>query len=111
MAKTVRGPSSALDGNAAHMIFEWDEEKSRTTFDIRQFDFAFAVRVFVDSRRLERIDRRQDYGEERRQTIGEIDGKTYLVVFTQRKNAIRIISARRAHDNEDAAYRKDQVWR
>jgi uncharacterized protein len=93
------------------MLFEWDEEKSRQTFARRQFDFAFPARVFADSLRLERIDRRRDYGEERRQTIGEIEGKTYLVAFTQRGTAIRIISARRAHDNEDAAYRKGKAWR
>ena len=89
------------------MLFEWDEEKSRQTFARRQFDFAFAARVFSDPLR----DRRRDYGEERRQTIGEIEGKTYLVAFTQRGTAIRIISARRAHDNEDAAYRKGKAWR
>jgi uncharacterized DUF497 family protein len=75
MAKDVRTSSRVLDGTAAHMLFEWDEEKSRQTFTRRQFDFAFAARVFADSHRLERIDRRRDYGEERWQTIGEIEGK------------------------------------
>lgn len=86
------------------MIFEWDESKSQATFAARGFDFAYAVRVFGDPRRLERIDDRKDYGEERRQTIGSIDGKTYFVVSTQRRSAIRIISASRAHDHEDRAY-------
>jgi hypothetical protein len=67
--------------------------------------------VFADERRLERVDRRRDYQEERRQTIGEIAGKTYFVVFTLRGEVIRIISARRAHDHEDQAYRKGKPWR
>lgn len=93
------------------MIFEWDETKSRRTYADRGFDFAHAVRVFADPYRLERLDRRRDYGEERRQTIGEVDGKTFFVVFTQRGEAVRIISARRAHDHEDQAYREGKAWR
>ena len=93
------------------MIFEWNEAKSRATFVNRGFDFAYAMRVFADPKRLERIDTRFDYGEERRQTIGAIDGKTYFVVFTPRSSVTRIISARRAHDHEDGAYRKGSAWR
>jgi uncharacterized protein len=86
------------------MIFEWDETKSRQTFVVRGFDFTYAARIFADERRLERIDDRRDYGEERRQAIGCIDGRIYLVVFTYRGSATRIISARRAHDHEEKAY-------
>jgi uncharacterized DUF497 family protein len=112
MANTPRRFIARLDGNAAHMIFEWDEVKSRKTFEHRELDFAYATRVFADSMRLERVDRRRDYdGEERRQTIGEIDGKTFLVAFTYRRDAVRIISARRAHDHEDRAYREGKAWR
>ena len=93
------------------MIYEWDEAKSRLTFDKRGFDFAYAVLVFADKRRLERVDNRRDYREERRQTIGMVEGKTYFVVFTVREEAVRIISARRAHDHEDQAYRQGAAWR
>ena len=100
-----------LDGIAAHMIFEWDDTKSRSTFRARGFDFAYAARVFADSRRLERLDSRNDYGEERRQTIDEVDGRIFFVAFTRRGGAIRIISARRAHDHEESAYREGKTWR
>jgi uncharacterized DUF497 family protein len=93
------------------MIFEWDEAKSEWTLKERGFDFDYAARVFEDGRRLERIDHRRDYREERRQTIGEVEGRTYFVVFTVRDDAIRIISTRRAHDHEDRAYRKGETWR
>ena len=93
------------------MIFEWDETKSRLTFSERGFDFAHAALVFSDKRRLERIDRRREYGEERRQTIGEVAGKTFFVAFTVRGDVVRIISARRAHDHEDTAYRQGKIWR
>ena len=93
------------------MIFEWDAAKSRQTLERRELDFAYATRVFADPMRLERIDRRHDYGEERRQTIGEIDGKTFLVAFTYRRDAVRIISARRTNIYEERAYREGKAWR
>jgi uncharacterized DUF497 family protein len=93
------------------MNFEWDEAKSRQNFERRGFDFAHAARVFDDRRRLERADTRRDYGEERRQTIGAIDDKTFFVVFTRRRTTVRIISARRAHDHENRAYREGTTWR
>lgn len=87
------------------MDFEWDSAKSEATLRSRGFDFRFASYVFFDPFRIEREDLRRDYGERRHQTIGEIDGLTYFIVFTKRGHRIRIISARRAHDNEDRAYR------
>ena len=93
------------------MIFEWDEAKSHAALKTRGFDFAYAALVFADDHRLERLDRRRDYGEERRQTIGEIEGRTYFVVFTIRDQVVRIISARRAHDHENQAYHEGKPWR
>jgi len=93
------------------MIFEWNETKSQWTLKERGFDFAFMAQVFEDKRRLERVDGRRDYGEERRQTIGEVDGEVYFVAFTVRDNVVRIISARKAHDHEEGAYRQGSIWR
>lgn len=92
------------------MIFEWDETKSRRCFAERGFDFAHASLIFADEDRVERMDRRRDYGEERWQTIGEVGGKIYFVVFTYRGEAIRIISARRAHEQEERVYREGKAW-
>ena len=91
------------------MDFEWDRAKSDATFDLRGFDFAYSARVFVDEFRLEHEDLRRDYGERRYQTIGEIEGRTYFVVYTVRGRQLRIISARRAHKHEDRAYRQSQI--
>jgi uncharacterized DUF497 family protein len=35
-----------------------------------------------------------------------LEGREVTVVFTRRDGGIRLISARRAHDNERRAYRK-----
>jgi uncharacterized protein len=93
------------------MLFEWDDAKSEATLELRGFDFAYAALVFDDPRRIEREDVRKDYGEPRWQTIGEIEGRVFLVVYTSRHQSIRIISARRAHDNEEGSYRdKNQKY-
>jgi len=88
------------------MDFEWDQKKSDACFDDRGFDFAYVTAVFLDRRRLERVDDRKNYGETRFQTIGQISGKTYFVVYTVRRKRIRIISARRANAEEERAYRE-----
>jgi uncharacterized protein len=86
------------------MRFEWDEPKSDATFVNRGFDFAYAAMLFDDPYRIEREDVRRDYGEPRWQTIGEIEGRVFLLVYTLRDAVTRIISARRAHDNEAKEY-------
>lgn len=92
------------------MTFEWDAAKSDACFLERGFDFAFASYVFQDGRRIERRDTRRKYREIRFQTIGEIAGLTYFVVYTRRARVIRVISARRANADEDKAYREGGSW-
>ncbi|MFH1116234.1 MAG: BrnT family toxin [Pseudomonadota bacterium] len=90
------------------MEFEWDEAKSETCFTERGFDFAYAVRAFLDPNRVVRADDRWDYGEDRYQLVAAIEGRVFLVVYTVRGKTIRIISARKAnrrevHDYENAS--------
>jgi uncharacterized protein len=86
------------------MEFEWDEAKSDDCFAARGFDFAYAIRVFLDPHRMIRQDERKSYGEERYQLFGRIDERLFVIVFTYRSAAIRIISARKANAREVTAY-------
>ena len=86
------------------MKFEWDEAKSDACFRERGFDFAYAVRAFFDHDRQVRKDSRYNYGEERYQLTGNIEGRLFVVVYTPRHNAIRIISARKANQREVTQY-------
>ena len=86
------------------MEFEWDEAKDRACFERRGFDFAYAVRAFLDPHRIVARDRRWDYGEDRYRLLGTVDGRAYLLVCTVRGSAIRIISARKANPKEVADY-------
>ena len=86
------------------MEFEWDPAKSQWTLENRGFDFFRAARVFADPLRLDRIDTRRAYGEERRQTVGRVETSIYFVAYTIRGDNVRIISARIAHENEREDY-------
>ena len=86
------------------MEFEWDDDKSNACFLRRGFDFAYAVRVFFDPHRIVVQDRRWDYGEDRYRALGIVEERVYVVVYTVRGSAIRIISARKANSNEVGDY-------
>ena len=86
------------------MKFSWDETKSQACFNERGFDFEYAIAVFFDPNRLVMQDHRWDYGEDRFQLYGMIDGRVFLVVYTIRNSATRIISARKANQREVTQY-------
>ena len=49
-------------------------------------------------------DDRRDYGEDRFITIGFLDGRMVVLVWTPRNDNPRIISMRRANEREQALY-------
>lgn len=81
------------------MRFEWDRDKSERNQRERGFGFDFAALIF-EGETIEWLDDRQDYGETRVRTIGEADGLVLYVVFTDRGDMRRIISARLASREE-----------
>ena len=86
------------------MEFEWDDAKSDDCFARRDFDFTYAIRAFLDPHRIVVPDRRWDYGEDRYQLLGRIEGRVYILIYTFRGSAIRIISARKANRKEVRDY-------
>jgi len=86
------------------MNFKWDEDKSEACFRERGFDFAYAARAFFDPDRLVRADTRYSYGEERFQLMGKIESRLFVVIYTSRHEAIRLISARKANQREIRRY-------
>ena len=89
------------------MNFEWDLAKSNACQISRNFDFAYVISVFADPILFFERDQRWDYGEERFRAFGVIEEKVFVVVFTKRQKAIRIISARRANSREVKRYEKN----
>lgn len=86
------------------MTFDWDESKAAQNAVKHGVPLEYAVRVFLDERRLDAEDTRRDYGEERRFTLGEIEGRVYAVAYTVREKVIRLISARKANEREQKKY-------
>ena len=82
------------------MEFEWDEAKNSACFERRGFEFGYAVQAFLDPHRIVVKDRRWDYGEDRYRLLGTVDGRVYVLVYTVRGSAVRIISARKANRKE-----------
>ena len=90
------------------MIFEWDPAKARRNLAAHGVDFEDARRAVLDPFRLEIIDDRFEYGEERLQIIGASFGEVLFVVTVFRdENVCRIISARPATRKESQRYFAD----
>ena len=86
------------------MRFEWDERKAAQNIAKHGVPFDYAARVFLDPYRLDSEDKRRDYSEERRLTLGTIEGRLYAVAYTVRGPIIRLISARKANEREQRKY-------
>lgn len=87
------------------LAFEWDETKAEANWQRHGVSFELAQTVFRDVFAIERLDDREDYGEERFAIIGMAEGNVLLfVAYTERDERIRIISARRATQYEQADY-------
>ena len=89
------------------MEFEWDDAKSDDCFAHRGFDFAYAIRAFLDPNRIVGMDRRWDYGEDRYRLLGAIEGRVFVLIYAMRGAAIRIISARKANGREVREYEQN----
>ena len=86
------------------MDFEWDEAKSDRNLAERGFGYDLAALIF-DGLVIEWCDVREPWGEPRIVGVGAVEGVTLAVVYTDRGDVRRIISARRARKKEDELWR------
>jgi uncharacterized DUF497 family protein len=85
--------------------FEWHDAKAEANWRNHGVSFELAKTVFSDPFAIERVDAREDYGEERFVIIGMAEGQVLLfVAYTERHQRIRIISARRVTQYEQEDY-------
>ena len=87
--------------------FEWDDRKAADNYIKHGVTFEMACDVFKDAFAIERVDDREDYGEDRYAIIGMVDGRLLSVVYTMRDDVIRMISARGADPHEQRQYHED----
>lgn len=88
------------------MEFEWDEAKARTNIVKHGISFPDASRAFLDPFGIELLDE-DSRDEERTILLGMADGRILVVIFTERIERIRIISARRAMKHEKEYYYRE----
>jgi uncharacterized protein len=90
--------------------FEWDEDKAKTNDKKHGVAFKEASSVFADP--LAAIFTDEDYSAEELRAIivgHSEDGRLLLVSFTERGDAIRIISARQATPRERKNYEQRPI--
>jgi uncharacterized DUF497 family protein len=86
------------------VTYQWDPRKAAGNLKKHGVEFADVVGVFEDEFALWREDS-DDYGEERFVAVGrDFLGRLLVVTFMFRNNDIRIISARKATENERKTY-------
>ena len=86
------------------MEISYDPEKRSKTLAERGLDFEDAVQVFAATTFTVEDDRR-DYGEARFQTIGWLNSRLVMVVWTERGASRHIISMRKCNDREEKKFK------
>jgi uncharacterized DUF497 family protein len=85
------------------MKFEWDESKRDSNLIKHGVDFLLAVMLFDGRSVVTAPSRRR--AEERYMTTGVIAGRFFTAVWTWRGDAVRLISVRRARNEEEKSHR------
>ena len=89
--------------------FEWDEAKAQANLRKHKISFQQAQRVFDDIFAVVDQDLTEEYGESRFLATGMVNGLIITVVYTERGEKIRMISARRATAYEQREYYRSQA--
>ena len=87
---------------AGHPV-EWDENKNEINKRKHGISFETAALVFADTERIEYYDAKHSVDEDRFVVLGLV-GKVLYVVYTEREDASRLISARVATAAERRVY-------
>ena len=86
------------------MVFEWDEDKNTVNKQKHRISFETAAHVFEDPYYVEMYDfEHSGLEEDRYIAIGKVNDVLF-VVFTERSENIRLISARLATEMERRLY-------
>lgn len=85
------------------MKVSYDPKKRAKTLAERGLDFDDSVRVFAGPT-VEVFDDRRDYGEERYQTVGLLNDRLVMIVWTPRGEGRHIISMRKCNEREQEKF-------
>jgi uncharacterized DUF497 family protein len=89
--------------DAMNAEYEWSEDKRQTVMTEHRLDMIIVgPLVLADPDVIIVPDNRKDYGEDRFQAYGTVDGKHVCLCFTPRGDKIRLITVFKV---------KDKIWR
>ena len=84
-------------------IIEWDDRKAEINWKKHKVRFEDAALVFLDDNRYDDYDKIHSDDEDRTKVIGKV-GKILVVIYTERTDKLRLISARQANKRERNDY-------
>ena len=87
----------------AGLNFEWDDEKYKINIKKHGIRFETAARVFLDENLIDDYDFEHSEDEDRIKIVGMVE-KVLVVIYTERGEKLRIISARLANKRERNDY-------
>ena len=97
------GGSVTAEFELGDFKFEWDEEKAEINWQKHRVYFETAAKAFLDENKIDEFDELHSNFEDRYKIIGRV-GKILAVIYTERGENYRIISARRATKSEEEQY-------
>lgn len=84
-------------------IVEWDDNKAEINRKKHNVTFEMAARVFLDENLIDDYDELHSDDEDRIKVIGMV-AKVLVVIYTERGEKYRLISARYANKREEDKY-------
>ena len=100
-------PELLCENDVVRGNFEWDRDKAESNFAIHGVRFQDVLSVFEDPHRL--LEDQEVSGEHRTLVIGRRQRRgrnMYTVIFTERGDRKRIISARKSFGSEKETYNR-----
>jgi len=87
------------------MHYEWDDNKRKQNLKQHGVDF-YSAYEFDWETAITAADDRIQHNEKRLISLGLIKNRLHVLVFTYRRNSVRIISLRKANKREIKKYEK-----
>ena len=101
--KITQGGLVNVNYELGDLKFEWDSEKAKINKQKHKVSFKLAARVFLDENYIDDYDELHSDSEDRYKIIGRVD-EILTVIYTERGDVNRIISARPASKVEEELY-------
>lgn len=106
MLTRLLAASRVQEDQSVDFEFDWDPAKREAKLQKHDVDFRDAIAVFNDAQHILIDTTRPEFGERRTQAIGRVGATLLSVIFTDRGEHRRIISARRTRTDERERYRE-----